>query len=338
MTTEPAAYRITATDMHTGGEPFRIVESGYPSVLGATLLDKRRYVQAELDHLRTALLHEPRGHFDMYGVVLVEPDLPEADLAALFMHNSGYSTMCGHGVIALGRYAVDQSLVSKQEPLTRLVIQCPCGPVAVQVEVEDGRTGAVSFRSVPAFAPYPDLKVQVKGYGRVSCGVAYGGAFYAISDAAEFGLDVRRSPVAELVRAANALSETVKTRIDLTPHSPAGLGFLYGSILTDGKDGDSVSVNVCVFADSQVDRSPTGSGVTARMALRHALGQVEVGEERIFESVIGSVMTGCVVEELDLDNGDRGVGVEVGGHAYYSSKATFVIEPDDPFRHGFLVR
>jgi len=338
VTAEPSAYRIAATDMHTGGEPFRIVESGYPPVLGDTLLDKRRYAQTELDHLRTALMHEPRGHFDMYGVVLVEPDLPEADLAALFMHNSGYSTMCGHGVIALGRYAVDRGLVSKQEPFTRLVIQCPCGPVVAQVEVKDGRAGAVRFRSVPAFAPYPSIKVQVKGYGEVSCGVAYGGAFYAISDAAEFGLEVRQSPVAELIRAANALSETVQNQLDLTPHSRADLGFLYGSILTDGRDEDSVSANVCVFADSQVDRSPTGSGVTARMALRHTLGQVEIGEERTFESLIGSVMTGRVVEELDRGNGDRGVCVEVGGHAYYTSKATFVIEPDDPFRHGFLVR
>ena len=121
------AHTITTAEMHTGGEPVRIVESGYPPIHGSTILDKRRYVRAELDHLRTALMHEPRGHFDMYGVIPVEPDLPEADLAVLFMHNSGYSTMCGHAVIALGRYAVDRGLVPKVAPETRMVIQCPCG-------------------------------------------------------------------------------------------------------------------------------------------------------------------------------------------------------------------
>ncbi len=330
------ADTITTTEMHTGGEPVRIVESGYPPIPGATILDKRRYVLAELDHLRTALMHEPRGHFDMYGVIPVEPDLPEADLAALFMHNSGYSTMCGHAVIALGRYAVDRGLVPKAAPETRMVIQCPCGPVAVRVEVSEGNAGAVCFESVPAFAHSLDLEVQVDGYGAVSCDVAYGGAFYAVADAGRFGLEVPGSPVADLVRAANALSAAVRERVELVHPDAGDLGYLYGTILTDGRDGAPVSANVCVFADSQVDRSPTGSGVTARMALGHARGQVYPGEVRTFGSVTGSTMTGRVVAERTV--GDLpAVTVEVCGRAYYTGAASFVIEPDDPFRHGFLV-
>ena len=323
--------------MHTGGEPVRIVESGYPPIPGATILDKRRYVRAELDHLRTALIHEPRGHFDMYGVIPVEPDLPEADLAVLFMHNEGYSTMCGHAVIALGRYAVDRGLVPKVAPETRMVIQCPCGPVAVRVEVDEGNAGAVGFESVPAFAHTLDLKVEVEGYGVVPCDIAYGGAFYALADAGRFGLEVPGSPVADLVRAANALSGAVRERVELTHPEAGDLGFLYGSVLTDGRDGGPVSANVCVFADSQVDRSPTGSGVTARMALGHARGQARFGEERVFESVTGSTMTGRIVAERTV--GDvPAVTVEVCGKAFYTGTASFVIEPDDPFRHGFLVR
>ncbi len=331
------AHTITTTEMHTGGEPVRIVESGYPPIPGATILDKRRYVRAELDHLRTALMHEPRGHFDMYGVIPVEPDLPEADLAVLFMHNSGYSTMCGHAVIALGRYAVDRGLVPKVAPETRMVIQCPCGPVAVRIEVNGGDAGAVGFESVPAFAHTLDLEVEVEGYGTVSCDIAYGGAFYAVADAGRFGLEVPGSPVAELVTAANALSGAVRERVELAHTDADDLGYLYGSVLTDGRDGEPVSANVCVFADSQVDRSPTGSGVTARMALGHARGQVGPGEVRTFESVTGSTMTGRVVAEGVV--GDLpAVTVEVCGEAYYTGAASFVIEPDDPFRHGFLVR
>ena len=331
------AHTITTTEMHTGGEPVRIVESGYPPIPGATILDKRRHVLAEFDHLRTALMHEPRGHFDMYGVILVEPDLPDADLAVLFMHNEGYSTMCGHAVIALGRYAVDRGLVTRTEPETRMVIQCPCGPVSVRVEVQGASVGRVAFESVPAFAPNLDLNVPVEGYGSVSCDIGYGGAFYAVADAGLFGLEVRGSPVADLVAAADALSRAVRRRVDLFHPDGDDLGFLYGSILTDGWEDGSTSTNICVFADSQVDRSPTGSGVTARMAIRHARRLLEPGQECRFESVTGSVMTGRIVREQML-GGHGAVTVEVGGRAYYTGAASFVIEPDDPFRHGFLVR
>ena len=323
--------------MHTGGEPVRIVESGYPPIPGATILDKRRYVRDNLDHLRRVLMHEPRGHFDMYGVIPVEPDLPEADLAVLFMHNEGYSTMCGHATIALGRYAVDRGLVAKVEPETRLVIQCPCGPVTTIVEVRDGRAGRVRFRSVGAFAFALDHKVNVEGYGSIPYDIGYGGAFYAVADASEFGLDVRRSRARELVTAATALTEAVRSAEELTHPDDGDLADLYGSILTDGVEDGGTSANICVFADSQVDRSPTGSGVTARMAIRYLRGQVALGEERTFESVVGSTMTGTVVAEETVGTLPA-VVVEVAGMAYYTGTASFVVEPEDPFGTGFLVR
>ena len=329
--------RITTTEMHTGGEPVRIVESGYPPIPGKTILEKRRYARTHLDHLRTTLMHEPRGHFDMYGVIPVEPDLPEADLAVLFMHNEGYSTMCGHATIALGRYAVDRGLVPAVEPQTELVIQCPCGPVTVVVEVANGKAGRIRFRSVEAFAPLLNHEVLLEPYGHVTCDIGYGGAFYAVAGAGQFGLDVRSSPVAELVTAANALSESVRAGVFLNHPDRRDLSYLYGSILTDGNDGPDASANVCVFADSQVDRSPTGSGVTARMAIRHARGRVSVGEEREFVSLVGSTMTAKVVETL-MFGGRSAVVVEVSGTAYYTGTASFVVEPEDPFGAGFLVR
>ena len=327
---------ITTTEMHTGGEPVRIVESGYPPIRGDTILDKRRYVKENLDHLRRVLMHEPRGHFDMYGVIRVEPDLPDADLAVLFMHNEGYSTMCGHATIALGRYAVDRGLVAKVEPETRIVIQCPCGPVTAYVEVRDGVAGRVRFCSVDAFAFALDHDVEVDGYGSVACDIGYGGAFYAVADASDFGLDVRGSPIRELSDAAAALTEAVRDSLLLAHPDHDDLADLYGTILTDGVEDGGASANICVFADSQVDRSPTGSGVTARMALRYARGMVALGEERTFESVVGSTMTGKVVAEQTVGTLPA-VTVEVGGRAYYTGSATFLVEPDDPFAAGFLV-
>ncbi|MDE0168899.1 MAG: proline racemase family protein [bacterium] len=323
--------------MHTGGEPVRIVESGYPPIPGNTILDKRRYVRENLDHLRRVLMHEPRGHFDMYGVIPVEPDLPEADLAVLFMHNAGYSTMCGHATIALGRYAVDRGLVGRVEPETRVVIQCPCGPVTAFVEVIEGVAGRVRFHSVGAFALALDYKVKVEGYGFVRYDIGYGGAFYAVAGASQFGLDVRTSKARDLVSAASALTEAVRRELVLTHPHHEDLADLYGSILTDGVEDGRTSANICVFADSQVDRSPTGSGVTARMALRYARNQVMIGKQRTFESVVGSTMTGVVVAEETVGS-LRGVVVEVAGHAYYTGTASFVVEPEDPFGEGFLVR
>src|SRR5215472_11462240 len=165
---------LEVLDMHTGGEPVRIVRGGYPPVVGTTILEKRRYAREHLDHLRQILMFEPRGHADMYGALLVEPSLPDADLGVLLMHNAGYSTMCGHAVIALGRYAVDYGLVEKTEPVTPVAIECPCGLVRMSVEVEGGKSGRVAFLSVPAFLFATGVAVAVPGVGNVTVDVSYG--------------------------------------------------------------------------------------------------------------------------------------------------------------------
>lgn len=330
-------------EMHTGGEPVRIVVDGYPEIPGATILAKRRYVRDNLDHLRRFLMFEPRGHYDMYGVIPVEPDLAEADMAVLFMHNEGYSTMCGHAVIALGRYAVDsgQVKVAAGETEVCVNIQCPCGLVRAVVELEDGRPGPVRFESVPAFAHGLDYQIDVAGYGPVVLDIGYGGAFYALVDASLVGLDVRRSRVRDLVAAAETISESVKQQMQLSHPDDDDLAFLYGTILTDGKNGDEskegASANICVFADSQVDRSPTGSGVTARMAVQHHRGLLETGAVRAFESVTGSRFTGRVTSESRC--GDHpAVRVEVTGRAHYAGECVFHHEPDDGIGEGFILR
>ncbi len=324
--------------MHTGGEPVRIVTRGYPEVQGATILDKRRYVRKHLDHIRRFLMFEPRGHDDMYGVILVRPDHPDADLAVLFCHNEGYSTMCGHATMALARWAVDEGRVAVREPRTTLCIQCPCGLVTAHVDVRNGRSGRVHFESVGAFAPLLEVPVEVNGAGRVEVDIGYGGAFYAFVPAARFGLDVMTSPVQALADAAWGVTGAAKAQLNLHHPEHPDLSFLYGTILTDGALGaDRPSANVCVFADRQVDRSPTGSGVTARMAVQNARGQVAPGEDRWFSSRTGAVFSGRIVGETRVGERDA-MTVRVGGTAHYTGAASFRAEEDDPLAGGFSLR
>lgn len=337
--------RIETVEMHTGGEPVRIIAQGYPTILGDTLLDKRRDAQARLDAYRRFVMWEPRGHFDMYGVLPVEPDHPAAEMAVLFIHNEGYSTMCGHATIALGRYAVDQGLVRVENGIARLNLQCPCGLVEVtmrmtQDETGRDRPGPVSFLSVPAYAHTLDRQVEVPGLGQVTLDIGYGGAYYAFLPASRFNLDVRRSATRDLVAAASAVTEAVKAQVMLDHPESADLAFLYGTILTDGADAydaATATANICVFAEREVDRSPTGSGVTARIALQMARGQISLGQTRRFESVTGSEFTARAVTELPYGR-FAAVRVEVTGQAYYTGRSVFTAEADDPLAGGFLLR
>lgn len=331
--------RITTVEMHTGGEPVRIITGGYPPLEGATLLAKRRHARDHLDHLRRMLMAEPRGHADMYGALLVAPDLPDADLGVLFLNNDGYSTMCGHAVIALGRFAVDRGLVPVHEPETTVRIQCPCGLVTARVAVEGGRAGRVQFSSVPAFVLARDAVVVTQGLGPVTLDVAYGGAFYGVLPAAELGLDLQLSPLSRIVDAALQVKAAAMAQLVLAHPTEPDLAFLYGVIFTEeaDKSSENSTVNICVFADGQVDRSPTGSGVTARLALMHRRGQIALGETRTFASVTGAAFTGRVLAATTAGP-HPAVIAEVGGEAFYTGEATFVREPDDPLGGGFLLR
>jgi proline racemase len=335
-----ANTRIETVEMHTGGEPVRIVTAGYPAIEGATLLDKRRFAREHLDRFRSLIMFEPRGHYDMYGVLSVKPDHPEADLAVLFIHNEGYSTMCGHATIALGRYAFDQGLIKPEGEAARLNLQCPCGLVRVTVALEDGRPGLVSFVSVPAFAFALDCDVDVPGIGKVTLDIGYGGAFYAFLPASRFGLDVRGAPTRELVEVADRVTKAVQAQIKLDHPDSPDLAFLYGTILTDGRSGvtqEGPSANICVFAEREVDRSPTGSGVTARIALAVARDPALASADFTFESITGSRFTGRVVEATTTGR-FAAIRAEVAGRAYYTGNSVFTVEADDPLAGGFLLK
>lgn len=334
----PAVETVETVEMHTGGEPVRIVTGGYPALRGATLLEKRRDARERLDRWRRRLMHEPRGHHAMYGVLPVAPDHPDADLAVLFLHNEGYSTMCGHAVVALGRWAIDSGRVDARGDETAVRIQCPCGLVIARTDTRGGRTGRVRFESVPAFALHLGRTVQTPRHGAVALDVAYGGAFYALVEADGLGLDLARSPLRDLVDAATEVSEAVRAQLPVEHPEAPDLGYLYGTIVTDGRDGDGAvpSVNLCVFADRQVDRSPTGSGVSARVAVQMRRGRAALGAERVFESVTGSRFTATAVRETRAGP-HPAVVVEVAGRAHYTGTARFTVEEDDALADGFLL-
>lgn len=323
-------------DMHTAGEPVRIVVAGYPELPGATILEKRRHAKAKLDHIRTRLMLEPRGHPDMYGVIPVQPSAPAADLAVLFMHNSGYSTMCGHATIAIGRWAIDHGLVPRRQPITEFNLECPCGVVHVRAEVSDAGVGLVTFDSVPAFAAHLGLSVRTESFGPVILDIAFGGAFYAILPASRLGLSLFETPLETLIGAAREITTATRAQVILDHPEAPDLAFLYGTILTDDAVAPTPSVNLCIFGDGQVDRSPTGSGVTARLALDHGRGAMPIGSRRMFRGLTGEPFIGELAAETRA-GARAAVIVRVGGRSYYAGTSSFVIEPDDPLREGFAV-
>jgi len=335
---------IHTVEMHAGGEPLRIFRLHHPALNEYdTLLAKRRFIRDRMDYLRKRLMFEPRGHHEMYGAILVEPDDEHADIAVLFIHNEGYSTMCGHAVICLGRFVVDYGLLRRQPstPETRVNIQCPCGTVEAFTQFDGKKTSKVKFHSVPAFVAAQDLVVDVPKFGgRVVVDVSYGGAFYAFVAASALGLDIRTASMKALVEAASSVSDAVRASWTPTHPTEPDLSFLYGTILTCGSDDWSLepAVNCTIFADEEIDRSPTGSGVTARVALQVAKGQIKVGQERRFQAAgTWSEFTGEPVEQLDF-HGHPAVIVRVAGQAHYSGLSTFTCEDDDPFKDGFLVK
>ncbi|XP_059158910.1 trans-L-3-hydroxyproline dehydratase-like [Physella acuta] len=334
---------ITTTEMHTGGEPLRILESGYPVPRGETILDKIEDLRKNFDQYRRFVILEPHGHLDMYAALLVPPDHPDAHIAVIFLHNEGYSTMCGHACIALGRYAVDRGLVSTTHASDIQVnIQVPCGLVKAFVEVcraEVPRTARVRFESVPSFVVATDATVEVKGQGQVKVDVAYGGAFYVFVAASDVGVDLNLSPLADIRQAATKVKEAAAKTFTL--HHPTTPAFLYGTMVVDSRgpaNQDGVSQHVCIFADAETDRSACGSGTTARVALMYHKGHLRLGQSHAFRSgVTGAEFTARALRTEQV--GEYGaVVVQVQGQGYYTGRTTLALERGDGLGAGFVVR
>ena len=332
-------FTIRTIDAHTAGEPLRLIVDGFPSVEGATMQDKREWVRANYDHLRTALMLEPRGHTDMYGALLTEPERAASDAGVLFMHNAGFSTMCGHGVIAVATIAIERGLITPRRA-DEIVLDTPAGQVTARPRVAAAavpRVAGVSFRNVPSFVLHPAVAIRLNGR-TIHADVAFGGAFYAIVDSEAVGLAIRGEQLAELRRAGMAIKHGVEAAVRVEHPEQPGLHGIYGTIFTGPPtSADADLRNVTIFAESEVDRSPCGTGTCAVMAVLAAMGILTPEQTFTHESIIGTRFRGRVAAELMV--GDLpAIQPEIEGEAYITGESTFFIDERDPLAFGFALR
>ncbi len=329
---------LETIETHAAGEPLRIVVAGFPDLRGRTILAKRRYARLHFDHLRTALMGEPRGHADMYGAVITEPERRDSDLGVLFLHNEGFSAMCGHGIIALTTAVFETKIIKPRSSRPTLRIDTPAGLVVATAHWARGRVAEVTFRNVPSFVFAHDQEVGIAGLGRIRYDVAFGGAFYAFCRAEDLGLRLVPGQVRALIDAGARIKDAVSESLPVHHPESEDLSFLYGTILVGPADDPRHhSRNVCIFADGEVDRSPTGTGVSARAALLHFRGEIGLGREFAVESILGTVFKGRAVETAKV-GAFPAVVPEVTGSAHIVGLAKWRVDPSDPLRDGFFLR
>lgn len=327
--------RVTTIDAHTAGEPLRIITGGLPPIPGDTILAKRRYARGHLDHLRTALMWEPRGHADMYGCIMTEPVTPDGTLGVLFLHNEGFSTMCGHGIIGLVKVGIETGLIA---PAAEIRLDTPAGRVTAFPHFDGQHVTRVSFHNVPSFVYALDQWINLPGWGRVKYDIAFGGAFYAFVRADEVGIGLTGNDFRQLIDLGTRIKQAVIAEgVPQHPFEP-DLSLLYGTIFVGPpEDPAHHSRNVCVFADGEVDRSPTGTGVSARAALHFAHGDLGIGQPFVVESILGTTFTGEVMEATSFGPYSA-IIPRVSGTAFITGRNELLIDPADPLRNGFLLR
>ena len=330
--------RIFSTiDAHAAGQPLRIITHGVPPLPGASLRERRELLRTKHDGIRRLLLHEPRGHADMYGAVLTPPSSTDADYGVIFMTNGGYSTMCGHGIIALTTALIETGTFPEQGPETRITYETPAGVIQARASVDRGRVRAVRFRNVPAFRLARALEIVVH-VRSVTVDVAFGGAWYAIVPAEALGLSLRDARSLDLIDAGMAVKHAVANAIAVAHPLDDELAGMYGTIITGPPSSpDSSLRNVTIYADGAIDRSPCGTGTSALIACRAADGELAVGDTFVNESIIDTLFTGRIV--MDVPVGEfPGVVTEIAGSGAVTGLHQFIADASDAIGEGFLLR
>lgn len=330
---------ITTIDAHTAGEPLRIITAGLPLIPGDTILEKRRHMAANHDYLRKLLMLEPRGHSGMYGCIVTPPTTEDGDFGVLFLHNEGYSTMCGHGIIAVTKVALEIGLVEGQEGENTVRIDSPAGRITSHAVIENGRVVDVYFENVPSFVFARDIIVDVDGIGEVEVDIAFGGAFYVYVDAEKLGVRVLPEEIDRLVAVGMELKYKIMEQMEVVHPLEPDLCGIYGTIICDPveKASDGLHTkNCCIFADAQIDRSPTGTGTSGRLAQLHERGLIGQDVRLTNKSVIDTVFWGKIKGFEKVGN-LRAVKTLIGGAAHIMGFHQFVLEPDDPLPEGLRI-
>ena len=330
---------IDCIDTHTGGEPLRIITSGFPKIPGKTILKKRKYVKENLDHLRKLIMLEPRGHADMYGCILVDPVTSDGDFGVLFTHNEGLSTMCGHGIISVTKTMIELGRIPCSEGTNEVKIDSPAGRITAYADVVDGKVENVRFQNVPCFVYKENIIVHIDHFDPIECNIVYCGAFYIYVDVKKVGLTVEPRHASELTKIGMAMKYYVEDAMKIVHPIDTGITGIYGTIFMEDiiRVGNLLETkNVCIFAEGQVDRSPTGTGTGGRVALHYHQGIMS--DEDVLEnySIIDTLMVGKVIEETEIA-GYKGVICEVSGTSHIMGINKLLLDPDDPLPEGFRI-
>lgn len=329
---------IHAVDSHTMGEPTRIVIGGINAIPGKSMPEKKEYLEKNLDHVRTGIMLEPRGHNDMFGSILTQPCSDEADLGIIFMDGGGYLNMCGHGTIGAMTVAVETGMIPMVEPITKVVLEAPAGLVYGDVKVENGKVKSVSFNNVPAFHYMKEAKIELPEYGTLTFDIAFGGSFFAILHASQLNLKVEPKNAQKLcdlgMQIKDIINKEIKVQHPTMPHiNTVDLVEIYDA----PTHPDANYKNVVIFGQGQVDRSPCGTGTSAKLATLYAKGELKEGEKFVYESIAGTLFEGEIVGKTKIGDYDA-IIPRITGAAYITGFNHFVFDDEDPLVNGFILK
>ncbi|MBC8589842.1 proline racemase [Wansuia hejianensis] len=325
-------------DSHTMGEPNRTIVGGLPTISGKTMAEKKEYLENNLDYIRTAIMHEPRGHNDMFGSIITFPTMTEADLGIIFMDGGGYLNMCGHGTIGAATIAVETGMVEVIEPVTDIALEAPAGLVKAKVKVEDGKAKEVSVVNVPSFLYKKDVQVELPEVGKVTFDISFGGSFFAIVRDTELKVNIEPNNTNIIIERAMKLREIINREIKVQHPTKSHIRTVdLVEIYGEAKSDDADYQNVVVFGSGQVDRSPCGTGTSAKMATLYAKGELQINEPFLYESIIGTKFKGRVLEETKVGKFNA-IIPEITGSAFITGFNHLVIDEEDPVKHGFALK
>lgn len=325
-----------AVDSHTEGMPTRVITGGIGVIPGTTMAERREWFMANADDIRTLLMYEPRGHSSMSGAILQPPTRPDADYGVLYIEVSGLLPMCGHGTIGVATVLVETGMVEVQEPVTTIRLDTPAGLVTADVAVSEGVATSVTIRNVPSFALELDQSVKVDGFGEVSYDMAFGGNFYAVVELKELGLPFERNAKNELLAAGLKIMDAINAQnLPVHPERPDITGCHH--VYLKAPDSTAThSRHAMAIHPGWFDRSPCGTGTSARMAQLHARGELALNQDFVNESYIGTRFIGRLVESTSVGGYDAVIPT-ITGRAWITGTAQYFLDPTDPFPKGFLL-
>ncbi|WP_066368123.1 proline racemase family protein [Herbidospora mongoliensis] len=324
-----------AVDSHTEGMPTRVITGGVGVIPGATMAERREHFMAHLDHLRTLLMYEPRGHAAMSGAILQPPTRPDADWGVLYIEVSGCLPMCGHGTIGVATVLVETGMVEVVEPVTTIRLDTPAGLVTASVAVRDGVAESVTIENVPSFAVDLQKTIKVDGFGELTYDLAYGGNFYAILPIESVGLPFDRAYKQQILDAGLAIMDVINENEPVHPEDSGIRGCHHVQFLAPGSTARHSRHAMAIYP-GWFDRSPCGTGTSARMAQLHALGELPIDAEFVNESFIGTRFTGRLVATATVED-RQAVVPHITGRAWLTGTAQYFLDPGDPFPQGFLL-